>query len=73
MDDESGARVAPAPGDGARRRWPVSGMLSSVFGILEPGGGPGRHRDRRQRRLRHRERRWRWRRRRRHQQRRQYR
>ena len=34
MDDESGDRVAPAPGDGARRRWPVSGMLSSVFGIL---------------------------------------
>ena len=34
MDDESGDRVAPAPGDGARRRWPVSGMLSSVLGIL---------------------------------------
>ena len=34
MDDESGDSVAPAPGDGARRRWPVSGMLSSVLGIL---------------------------------------
>ena len=34
MDDESRDRVAPEPEDGARRRWRVSGMLSSVFGIL---------------------------------------
>lgn len=34
MDDESGGRVAPAPGDRARRRWPLSGMLSGVLGIL---------------------------------------
>jgi hypothetical protein len=34
MDDESGDRGAAAARDGARRRWPVSGMLSSVLGIL---------------------------------------
>jgi hypothetical protein len=34
MNDERGDRVAPAPGDGARRRWSLSGMLSGVLGIL---------------------------------------